>query len=193
MNILNTCLTIEEIYILKNLTGKELTKYRHDEFFLGKGIILGNAEFFIENKVYTVTNYIHNLPFFWGEEDICNLGFKEIKAEDAKSYCLGEKQIDFPLNKIIKDIIVVNDSVEEFENKKSQFLYKFTRGIIFVFDDIEISFEKETWMSEYILVKKGNNILSQFRSPNCDLSDWAENQDSKSNREIIHLTNQVKK
>lgn len=193
METLNTCLKDDKISTLRNLIGKQLNKYRHDEFFLGKGIIVGNAEFFVDNKVYAVTNYCHGAPFFWGDEDICDMDFKEIREEDAKSYCENVKQIDFPLNKTIKDIAIVNDQVEEFENGAPKFNYKFTRGIIFIFDDVELAFEKDNWMQELIDVHKGKNVLDEFQSPDEELSEWAENQKSINTREIIHLSKLFKR
>lgn len=188
MKIQNSCLTNEEILIIKSLIGKVMIKYRHDEFLLGKDIIVGNAEFFIGNKVYAVTNYPHFCPFFGQADDVCDIRFKEIEAEYAKSYCLDTQQIDFPLEKKIKDIIVANDKIDQYKGKELLFTYLFTRAIIFVFDDVQIGFEKDNWMQELIIVKKGTDIVSRLQDPNAEFSDWdCEDIKSTNTRKIFSL------
>lgn len=193
MGTLNTFLGEKETEMLKNIIGKKMEKYRHDEFLLGKGVVIGNVEFFVEEKTYALFDRNHVVDFFWGKEDICDFFFKEIEEKEAISYCLDTKQIDFPMNKKIKDIIVVNDKVELFERGKLQFTYKFLSGLIFVFEDLELGFEKRTWMQELIYVHKGQKIISSFKSPNEELNEWPENQKSVNTREIIHLSGNYKK
>lgn len=187
MKSLTTCLGKHEIESLKEMVCKNMFKYRHDEFFFRKRKIIGNVEFFIDGKIYGLFDRNHTVDFFWGKEDICDLFFKEIEEKEAISFCLDVKQIDFPMEKKIKDILLVNDQVDLYENGELQFTYKFLSGLVFVFDDIELGFEKATWMQELMYVHKGNAVLKDFRSQTEELNDWPEKQTSINTRKILHI------
>lgn len=188
MKKLNSCLSTKELAMLMTLIGQNLVKIKHDEFILGKGIVFGHVELFVGNKIYAIINQNHNVDFFWGKEDICDMCFREINKNTVLVSIDNVKKISCPISQKIKDIVVINNKVTLVEKNKEQFIYEFTKKIVFVLDELEISFEKETWMSEYINVRKGKDIVDTIDYPQTGLDEWNKDQKAEFHMNKISLS-----
>lgn len=116
--------------------------------------------------------------------------FHEINKNTVLVSIDNVKKISFPISQKIKDIVVINNKVTLVEKNKEQFIYEFTKKIVFVLNELEISFEKETWMSEYILVRKGKDIVDTIDYPQTGLDEWNKDQKAEFHTNKISLSKQ---
>ena len=82
-------------------------------------------------------------------------------------------QIDTPINGCIEKVVLVNENQQVFENGTQTYDVWLTRGVIFMVDGREISFEKQNWpYSEEINIERGYNLIDKFGDVRDFSEDW---------------------
>jgi hypothetical protein len=180
-------LTEDEKRLLASFIGSRLVKYRHDPFFVTPSFAT-QVEFFFESKIVLLKSDEQPMDFFGAEdEEVSTFSLYIIEEKEAISALVGVKQVDFPVGEVIKDIWVADEKIQEFVQGKPGEIYELTRGIVFVFDDMQIGFEKDSWLLEEIIPHKGKKVLSKFDQLGNDLGGWPTGCMSKNKRTVYSL------
>lgn len=157
---------------IQELIGKQFEYYKQDQFLFTNDVY-GIVGICIEKALYVLTNFVEIRDYFGSNEDVGVFRFSSAEDGDIHSYVQGKEMIKMPVNAKIKKITVVNEHQQLFQNGIQTYDVELTRGIVFELDDgLEISFEKDIWLSEDITIKKGYNLIEEF-SPT-DTDGWDE-------------------
>ena len=148
-----------EIELLKSLVGKTLTNIEHDEFVFtntsSQVVRLNFTDFSI--FLYSFTE---PLDYYGKEEDVAVWS-----VEKTEHPILTNKSfIKTPIQQQIHSISLVQENQQVFENGEQIYDVWLTRGIILELGDYQFSFEKPVWFSEDIIIRKGYNLVTMFRS-----------------------------
>lgn len=176
-----------EIGLLISTIGQTLVKYRHDPFINTPTFSI-QGEVFFSNEIIQIKCDEYPYDFFEaGKEDISALSVSIIKKDEAVSAGIGIKQIDFPVNEVVRDVWIVDDSIQEYVKRKPGQTYQLTRGIVFVLEDCQLAFEKGVWLSLEIIPHKGKEVISKFAPLGKDLDGWPTGCMSKNKRTVYSL------
>lgn len=172
---------------IKGMLGKRMLKYRCDPFEFSTSVygIVGIA---LEDSSYAFTNFTEVMDYYGDKEDVALFKFKQMPYTDIHSMIQGQAMIDNPIDSIVKEIDVVNETQQLFDNGVLTYEVLVTRGIIFKFDaGHELSFEKNIWFSEDISIEKGYNLIDRF-SPVSEFEEsWSGDFKGICQRKIISL------
>ena len=93
--------------IFKKLIGKNFVYMSHDNFIpkAAYGVIGIN----IEGIFYKITNLTEVRDYFGSKEDVAVFKLKKDAAENIRAYLVDCKMVDFPINKKIINIDVINE------------------------------------------------------------------------------------
>lgn len=178
-----------ELGLIKEMLGKVLRKYKCDPFEFSTAVY-GIVGICTSDSAYAVTNEISVLDYYGAMEDVAVLGIKKSTEEEIQSLIIGNTMISMPVNKIIKEVDIVNEHQQVFENDIKTYDVWLTRGIIIrLEDDTEISLEKNVWFSEMITVDKGMNLLKKFTPVKEFADDWEGDFRGECSREVVTIRN----
>ena len=190
---INKLFNEKEIQLFKLLIGQKLEKVRHDRFDFSN-TSYRRVTLFVDDKAYELINDIEETDFMWddyGDEAVAVFKFK--KTNDMGiDYNYGienyPKQIENPVNEIIKDIIIIEDNVKAFDKATNNFVseYDYVKGIIVVLDGFSYCFTRDVWFSEEIRINKGENPQSKVGNINDDW-EWGEDRYSINSRTFKSL------
>jgi len=183
MNKVNISFTESEIELLSSMKGSVLKEYCHTQF-LYTNTAANVIQFNFEYRTLYLYCFTDQVNYFGSEEDVSALSIK------TEKYPIVDKinMICFPVNEPIKEITVVNEIQELYENQIKTDEAKLTRGFILTFKDHEISFEKYSWMMEEITVNKGTRLLEKFTpADSFEKKLWGDGITAKCRREIITI------
>jgi hypothetical protein len=177
----------EPLQLLKSFIGKKLNQYQHDPFsvhnavYQNVGLLIDDSPFLLEAEQVTI-------PFFSeSEEDLSVLMVSPAKKEDLHSVLSNTKQISFPVDETIEDIVLVNDVVEGRQNGKLFYTLTQTKAIIFVLHDHEIGFEKGNWISDFINVLRGSDVIQKLEAPDNGFQMKEAGYSTSATRSVIRL------
>jgi hypothetical protein len=175
--------------LLCGLIGHTMTQYRHDPF-LYTNTFTRQCEIFFEDIVVMLKS--QSVPvdfFFWGSDDVSKFSIQPIKKEEAVSALKGTKQIDFPVNETVIDVLLVEDDIKQKKDGKAIFEYRFAKGIVFVFKDRQIAFERQgEYFSEEIRpIKTNGSAISMFEPTKSGEDVWVEGQATEHSRNVTSL------
>lgn len=171
--------------IFKTLIGKHFNKYRCDQFVYTPSVtqIVG---LYIDSEIFIMKNELETVDYFGNREEIAVSTFSKCGNEDVKSALVEGQMIDNPVNGIINAIKIVNEHQQVCLNDESEYDVWLTRGIIFIVEDREISFEKSIVpFSEEINIRKGYDLIKLFGTIEEFTDGWDENVKARIEREII--------
>lgn len=190
---INKLFNEKEIQLFKLLIGQKLEKVRHDRFDFSN-TSYRRVTLFVDDKAYELINDIEETDFMWddyGDEAIAVFKFE--KTNDMGiDYNYGienyPKQIENPVNEIIKDIIIIEDNVKAFDKATNSFVseYDYVKGIIVVLDGFSYCFTRDVWFSEEIRINKGENPQSKIGNIDDDW-EWGEDRYSINSRTFKSL------
>ena len=172
---------------IKSMIGKRMLKYKCDPFEFSTSVygIVGIA---LEDSSYAFTNLTEVMDYFGDQEDVALFKLKQMSYADIHSMIQGQTMIDNPIDSIIKEINIVNEKQQLFDNEVLIYEVLVTRGIIFKFDaGHELSLEKNIWFSEDISIEKGYNLINRFSPVNEFEESWSGNLNGICQRNIISL------
>ncbi len=150
------------ILMLRGLIGKRLISYKCDPFRFSN-MVYQKIGFQIEGNAYLLTNEITTQPYFGVTEDICDFNFTNVQNQDICSGLAGVAQITMPVDALITQISILNESRLMYAAGTLVDEYHFVRGIVITVEDgREYSFEKSDDFSEEIIIRRGNHLLDQF-------------------------------
>ena len=160
-----------EMQSLRNMIGKQFEKYRCDPFEFSSSVYL-TVGIFADGMVFELRNEQQIVDDFGVVADVAIFTLSESLDEKIESGSEGIIQIDTPINEIIKAIRVVNENQRLYENGVQTYDVWLTRGIIFSFNERELSFEKDfVSFSEEINIRRGVELLDTF----CGTEHFQEN------------------
>lgn len=171
----------EEMAILRQLIGKKIVSFRHDEFNFNNSSsqVVG-----IETELGMVYlyNFTEPLDYYGSVEDVAvwKLTKERYKFVDNKNL------ISSPVGETVKEIRIVQENQKLFENGTQTYNVWVTRGIIFDFGDHQFAFEKPVWFSEDIYVHKGYDLITKFASTDKFVNDdWCDGCKAECERKIV--------
>ncbi len=172
MNNINDMRLNKETF--KDMIGHKFIKYRCDPFTF-TNTVTAVVGIYIDNKVYKIFNEQELIDYFDIKDDFAVWNVYETKDSDIQSYIANCKQIDTPINEIIKNITLVNEHQTAIIDSVKYELWV-TRSIIFHLENKDIYFEKsDTAFSEEIEIRRGHDLLKEYPKRNSYFMDgWAE-------------------
>jgi len=187
MKSINISFTDQMVAMLQNMIGKKFLRYKCDPFdYTPKSFSL--VGIITEDDSYALTNTIEVLDYYGGDEDVAVFRFEERPEDQIESLLDDTKMIKVPVNRIIKEIHVVNEHQKLFKGDEQTYDVWVTRGVIFILDDgLEVSFEKNVWFSEMITVDRGENLIERFEPVNEFIENWEEPEHAECERETVIL------
>lgn len=175
------------IHIFKNMIGKIMQKYKCDPFEYSASVY-GIIALLVDNKAYSLTNFVEVTDYFGENEDVAMFKFQPADYDEIHSMIENQTMIEHPIKGVISEISIVNEHQELFKNNKKIYDVQVTRGIIFKFEDgHELSFEKEIWFSENISVEKGYDLINKFTPVTEFLESWSDGYRGECTREIVTI------
>ena len=156
----------------KNFIGQTFHKYRCDPIVYTSSVtqIVG---LYIGDEVYKMPNVQEPVDYYGNMDDVAICRFIKAKVADIHSALEGVAQIDTPINGCIEKVVLVNENQQVFENGTQTYDVWLTRGVIFMVDGREISFEKQNWpYSEEINIERGYNLIDKFGDVRDFSEDW---------------------
>ncbi len=178
----------EEVSLIKNMIGTTLTKYKCDPFEFSTAVY-GIVGICTDKSAYAFTNAIQVMDYYGADEDVAIFHVEECADSEIKSLICGNTMIELSVNKIIKEIDVINEHQKVFAQDKQTYDVWLTRGIIFRLEDnTEISLEKNVWFSEMITVDKGSNLLNKFTRAGEFAEDWEGEFRGECLRDIVRFS-----
>ena len=183
-------LTDEEMNILRQLIGKKIVSFRHEEFrpthasYGAAGIETEQGMIYLYCQTEPI-NYFGSV----GDEAVLTLT-RERHAwldESPYAYVLAAAS---PVNETVKEIHVVQDHQRLYENGEQTFDVWLTWGIIFEFGDYQYSLEKAQGFSGLIFIEKGNDLINTFSSTDEfeNPEFWTDDCIAKCDREIVVIS-----
>ncbi len=176
-----------EMRLIKDMIGSLLIKYKCDPFEFSTAVY-GIVGICTDKTSYAFTNSIQVMDYYGANEDVAVFHIEKRDDLEIKSLISGNTMIELPVNKIIKEIDIINEHQKVFKNDEQTYDVWLTRGIIFrLADNTEISLEKNIWFSEMITIDKGDHLLSKFTSVKEFVEDWEGEFHGECSREIVKL------
>ena len=183
-------LTDEEMNILRQLIGKKIVSFRHEEF---RPTHASYGAVGIETEQGMIYLYCQTEPINYfgsvGDEAVLTLT-RERHAwldESPYTYVLAAAS---PVHETVKEIHVVQDHQRLYENGEQTFDVWLTWGIIFEFGDYQYSLEKSQGFSGIIFIEKGNDLINTFSSTDGfeDPEFWTDDCIAECDREIVVIS-----
>ena len=174
--MVNICLNNEGKNLLKNLIGKTLIKYRHDPLDKFDGeTVYGRIELFFDDSIILINYDYEPFPLFGSADDEHpKFSIRKIDQEEAVSALKDVTQIDVRFNKVISEIILVEDYVDiKWDGKQDCF--KLLKAIVLKFDNDEIVVQGD-YMIPLLDVFKGESAIKMLK--NVD-DEYKDDQDTK--------------
>lgn len=173
--------------IFEQMIGKTFYKYRSDEFVFNNSVT-GTAGIFVDEKVYEFRNEQKTVDYFGNQDDYAVFEISTSSENKIKSFFDNTKQIDTPINQIIKKITIINENQQLFENKIKTYDVWLTRGVIFDLGDREVAFRKDTCpFSEEIEIYRGYDLISKFPQNSDFLDGWNNSTTPKTENHIVTI------
>lgn len=174
--MVNICLSNEEKNLLKDLLGKKLIKYRHDPLDKFDGeTVYGRVELFFDDSIILIDYDYEPFPLFGSPDDEHpKFSIRKIVEEEAVSALKDVTQINVRCNKIISEIILVEDCVDiKWDGKQDCF--KLLKGIVLKFDNDEIIIQGD-YMIPLLDVFKGENVIDMLKDV---VDEYKDDQETK--------------
>lgn len=180
----NIDMRFEQEFIRKWI-GQIFVKYKCDPFVYTNSVtsVVG---LYIGKNVFKLNNTQTTVDYF-GTTDDCGV-FTINESEDSAIRSLFDnvEQIDMPISEKIKKITLVNENQRIYENGEQTYNVWLTRGIIFHFEERELSFEKDNVpFSEEIIIQKGYGLINKFSDEKDFLEGWEDGKTPACSREIL--------
>jgi hypothetical protein len=177
-----------QMQTLKKLIGKRFEKYRCDPFEFGSSVYL-TLGIYVDDMVFELRNEQQTGDYFGVTSDFAVFNLNKTLDGKIESGLEDVKQIDTPINEIIKTIRVVNENQRLYENDIHTYDVWLTRGIIFYFNEIELSFEKDfVSFSEEINIRRGVELLNTFCGTEHFQEGWEDGILPECSRDIITIS-----
>lgn len=177
-------LTEDEMVLIKSFVGKFFSKVLHDPFAFTNSTSQA-AELVIDNETVYLYSFTEPQDYFGSTEDVAVW-----TLEKAKYPIIAMKHfISMPIGRTIKKIYIVQDHQQLFHGGILTYDVRFTKGIIFEFEDYQISFEKAVWFSEEIYIQKGYDLLEKFVPTEefCSRENWSDGVTPKCERNVVEI------
>ena len=175
------------ISILKSMVNSKMLKYKCDPFVYSPAVY-GIAGVCTESGSYAFTNQIEVLDHYGADEDVAVFRIEERPEEQIVSLVQDVKIVDVPVNRVIREIKVINEHQMLYDRSEQIYDVWLTRGVIFIMsDDLEIAFEKSVWFSEMIIVTRGENLLEQFTPTASFAEEWEDPYRGECERNVISI------
>ena len=171
-----------EMSLLRSMVGQEFSAFLHDEFQYTQSSSQA-VELVISGTPYYIYSFTEEQDYFGSTEDVAvlSLSSEKLPIIDKKSF------INTPVKKVINDIILIQENQRVYEKNNQIYDVWLTRGIVFIFDDRQIAFEKDIWFSEEIIIHRGYDLAKYFSSPDHFGDDW----DNKYKTECIRIDEHI--
>lgn len=173
----------QEVQLLKEMIGKRLQSYRHNEFQYtntASQIVQITTEGDVDHYLYSMTE---RLDYFGTCEDVAvwSISREKLPFVDKLHF------ISNPVGENIQGISLVQENQCVFTGQKQLYDVWLTRGLIIDLPGHQIAFEKDVWFSEEIIVHKGYSLLDQFVPANQFGKNWDDSIRTECERTIITL------
>ncbi len=106
------------------------------------------------------------------EFGILSLDRSSNKVLELADVC--ENASTFIINKRIKDVLLVEDTISVFGNEKKVSELSYVQAIAFDLEDGFLVLDKETWFSEMIAIKEGNDLQELIYDDSANWEDSIE-------------------
>ena len=185
MNITDTLMSAEEINLLADMVGKTFESYSCDEFVFSPAVyqIVG---LHVGGRAFVLLNEMQENDYFGEGDDVPVINAKEAAPDEIRSHVVGGMLVDTPIDQVIEDIIVFEDTEYMSKDGEDPYRYNFTAAIVFVLFDRQVVFERDCWFSEDFLIYRGPDALQKIKTANENASG-SNTLDVRMERGVLHL------
>ncbi|MCR5352920.1 MAG: hypothetical protein K6D98_01285 [Clostridiales bacterium] len=183
MKTIDIRLTDNETKVLRSLIGKKFESFLYDSFNIVNSSSQA-AQINIEGSVYYIYSFTEPLDYFGKIDDV------SVWTWESERYPVVDKKrfSEQPVQKIINNIILVQENRRLYKGKEQLYDFWHTRAIIFDFGKYQLSFEKLIWYSEDILFQGGRDPADHLAKIDDFVhSDWDKGLKAKCSREKVYL------
>ena len=173
----------QEKDLLRSLIGKRLNSYRHDEFRFTPTSTQAVQIEMEGDALYYLYSFVEEQDYYGVSEDVAvwSFGDEKLPIIDRKRFIIT------PVGEEIKSIYLVQENQRTYEKNEQTYNVWLTRGIIIDLGENQVSFEKDRWFSEEIIVHRGYDLIDQFAPTDEFGKDWDSDVITECSREIISL------
>ena len=189
MKTVDVRISQEERKILASIVGKEFTKYRCDKIAFRPAVYQAIGAFF-DGLTLSIENEAQALDYYGAAEDVGVMRVQQVDPDDVVSRIIDGQQIDTPINQVVQDIKVIDDT--HYMEKGNEILYKFsyTKAIVFVLPDRQVVFEKDIWFSEDIFIYRGTEAESKIMDVDSEVEE-SDQYSFRAERDVSNLSSSL--
>lgn len=179
-------LTRRDKDLLASLIGLELEAFTSDKIDPVRPMSFGIVALHAAGQTYALrADIVAGEPY--GEpEDVTQLSFRKANPESICPVAIGTPQVKYPVNRLITDIEVYEDTVDRFADGNVASRYISTSAIVFKLAGTELVFENQGWLDEVIDIHRGPGASREIRTADSVIED-EDPEEFKASREIISL------
>lgn len=180
----------ERISMLRSLIGSEIKRFIHEQFvYIPISVRVVGIE--SDSMLYKITSSLQDCDLMGSEDELCFLDFNEAKDSDFQK--AAESTIPFVdsfIGQKLLDVILVHDTVDQYDGGQQISSLTYTKALIFVFESKEYCFEQDWFYQEIIGITQGHDLVNKLNPPESEWDEeggWAEGCCVKCQRNIEHL------
>lgn len=130
----------ESISMLRSLIGSQIKRFIHEQFVVTPiSVRIVGVE--CDSALYKITSSLQDCDLMGSEDELCFLDFSEAKDSDfQKIEGSTIPFVDSFVNQKLMDVILVHDTVDQFDGGEQISSLTYTKAIIFVFENKEYCF-----------------------------------------------------
>lgn len=186
----NRRLSGESVSILQSLIGSTIKRLIHEQFVYAP-VSYGIVGIEADSGLYKITSSLQDCDLMGSEDELCFLGVdKAFDADFHEEETSNIPFIDSFVGQKLLDVILIHDTVDQYDGGQQISSLTYTKAIIFVFESKEYCFEQNWFYQEIIRITQGHDLAAKLASPESEWNeegDWAEGCFVKCQRNIEHL------
>ena len=191
MKITNKIFTKEELELLQQLKGEILKSV--DLVVVARDNLGWNtARIHADNNINIDLNNKNEaiiIDEFNNTDEFGILSLGRSPSGVLKLSDVSEDASIFPINRKVKDVSIVKDTVRVFGNEEAVSEVSYIQAIVFDLEDSYLVLDKETWFSEMIAIKQGNNLKNLIYD---DLPNWEDSIEDDPNTHYEYESKTIK-
>lgn len=150
------------IQLLSRFIGTQLVYFECDKLNRNNATYMKIGIFFDEGA-FEIHNEIEVLDV-GGKEEFGVLSIIDLSNKRFELEIEPNEPVKYSIDKNVKDIKIVTDTVSCFEDEIEQYTAHFDVAIVFEFEDEELVIEKDVWFSEHLIVRQGRDMIKKMNA-----------------------------
>lgn len=178
------------VELLRGVIGKRILSITHDSFLFSNSVYgaamlnVGGSD--SGDTSYELLSSYELCNYFGDQTDACRFSFRRNDKPGFHSQLEGASEATDPVDKTLRDVVLVNDKQVMSQPEKEEFAFCFTKAIVLVFGGLEVAFEQVDATMPQIRITRSPNALHELDAPDSDFDDM-ERSYMTATREFVSL------